>query len=261
MAKKPKSFGQIRPNAGLEASYRRRLVALSRAMAIDVSKSVKRLYKADAPEIAQDASPAMQLRDLLNALRIKWERRFDLASMELAQYYAKQNLMRSDAALKGILKRGGFSVQFKMTRVMNDVAQATIGENVALIRSIPEQYLLGVEGAVMRSVTAGRKLSELTQELETRWGVTRRRAEFIARDQNNKMTSDMTRARQLDLGITKGIWKHSHASKEPRRSHLDFDGKEFDLKDGAYLDGKWTWPAKEPNCHCGWQPVIDGFIA
>lgn len=259
MAQKPKTYGQIRPNIAIEASYRRRLTALCQAMSVDVSKQVLRLYKTDAPEIAQDASPAMQLRDLIAELRRKWVRRFDIAAKELASYYAKQNLIRSDAALSNILKRGGFSVKFQMTRTMNDVMQATIGENVSLISSLPQQHMLEVEGAVMRSVTAGRKLSELTEELQKRQGITRRRAELIARDQNNKMTSAMTRARQLALGITKGIWRHSRASHQPRPSHLEFDGHEFDLKEGVYLDGKITWPGVEINCRCGWSPILPGI--
>jgi hypothetical protein len=34
----------------------------------------------------------------------------------------------------------GFTVEFKMTSQMNNALQATIAENVGLIRSIPEKY-------------------------------------------------------------------------------------------------------------------------
>ena len=103
-----------------------------------------------------------------------------------------------------------------MTTPMNNALQATITENVGLIRSIPERYFTEVEGLVMRSVARGRDLSYLTDELQKRYGITRRRAALIARDQNNKATSVMQAARQKSLGITQGIWRHSHAGKEPR---------------------------------------------
>lgn len=89
-----------------------------------------------------------------------------------------------------------------MTSQMNNALQATIAENVGLIRSIPEKYFTEVEGLVMRSVARGRDLSYLTDELQKRYGITRRRAAFIARDQNNKATSVVQSARQQALGIT-----------------------------------------------------------
>jgi hypothetical protein len=46
-----------------------------------------------------------------------------------------------------------------MTSQMNNALQATIAENVVLIRSIPEKYFTEVEGLVMRSVARGRELS------------------------------------------------------------------------------------------------------
>jgi SPP1 gp7 family putative phage head morphogenesis protein len=111
----------------------------------------------------------------------------------------------------------------------------------------------------MRSVARGRDLSYLTDELQKRYGITRRRAALIARDQNNKATSVMQAARQQSLGITQGIWKHSHAGKEPRPSHVKADGKVFELSKGMYLDGKWVMPGEEINCRCTWSPVIPGL--
>ncbi|KYF05143.1 phage head morphogenesis protein, partial [Salmonella enterica subsp. enterica serovar Typhimurium] len=77
-----------------------------------------------------------------------------------------------------------------------------ITENVNLIRSIPQQHLTQVETLVMQSVGRGRDLKTLTDELEKRYGITRRRAALIARDQNNKATSVMQSARQRSVGIT-----------------------------------------------------------
>ncbi|ELZ1101181.1 TPA: phage head morphogenesis protein, partial [Escherichia coli] len=87
----------------------------------------------------------------------------------------------------------------------------------------------------------------------------RRRAETIARDQNNKATAVIQSERQKKLGITKGIWRHSHAGKQPRPSHVKADGKEFDLDKGLYLDGEWVLPGEAINCRCTWSPVIPGI--
>ena len=90
-----------------------------------------------------------------------------------------------------------------MTPALRDIRQATIGQQVSLIKSIPSQYFTNIEGLVMRSVQTGRDLGQLTNDLQEQFGVTHRRAAFIARDQNNKATASMTRGRQNELGSGK----------------------------------------------------------
>jgi uncharacterized protein with gpF-like domain len=61
-------------------------------------------------------------------------------------------------------------------------------------KAIRLQRITNVEGLVMRSVQTGRDLGQLTTDLQEQFGVTRRRAAFIARHQSNKATASMTRA-------------------------------------------------------------------
>jgi SPP1 gp7 family putative phage head morphogenesis protein len=216
-------------------------------------------YKASGAAVAMDASPAVFMRDAMRKLAKRWTKRFDDIAKRLADRFSNDAMKNSDVSLYNALETAGFTVEFKMTAPMNNALQATITENVGLIRSIPEKYFTEVEGLVMRSVARGRDLSYLTDELQKRYGITRRRAALIARDQNNKATSVMQAARQKSLGITQGIWRHSHAGKEPRPSHVKADGKKFDIDKGMYLDGKWVMPGEEINCRCTWSPVIPGL--
>ncbi|PUX36019.1 phage head morphogenesis protein [Cronobacter sakazakii] len=216
-------------------------------------------YKASGAAVAMDASPAEFMRDAVRKLAKRWTKQFDVIAQKLAERFAGDAMKNSDVSLRNALDVAGLTVEFKMTAPMNNALQATIAENVGLIRSIPEKYFTEVEGMVMRSVARGRDLKTLTDELQNRYGITRRRAALIARDQNNKATSVMQAARQQSLGITEGIWRHSHAGKEPRPSHVKADGQKFDLTKGLYLDGKWTMPGEEINCRCTWSPVIPGL--
>ncbi|RYM55646.1 phage minor head protein [Serratia proteamaculans] len=216
-------------------------------------------YKSSGAAVAMDASPAVFMRDAMRKLAKRWTKRFDDIAKKLADRFSNDAMKNSDVSLYNALDTAGFTVEFKMTAPMNNALQATIAENVGLIRSIPEKYLTEVEGLVMRSVARGRDLSFLTDELQKRYGITRRRAALIARDQNAKATSVMQSARQMSLGITHGIWRHSHAGKEPRQSHVKADGKKFDLSKGMYLDDKWVMPGEEINCRCTWSPVIPGI--
>ncbi len=163
-----------------------------------------------------------------------------------------------------ILRRAGLTVQFRMTPAAQEVYDAAVIENVGLIRSIAQQHLQDVEGMVMRSVQAGRDLGQLAPELRARYGITKRRAALIARDQNNKATAVIVRTRQKELGITQARWLHSHAGRVPRPSHVAFSegrdgGPYYDVEKGALIDGERIFPGELINCRCVSRSVIPGF--
>lgn len=259
----PRLLPDVRPNAGIEAWYRR---ALDKAVS-EMHDSLVYWLSAQytAAGLAQDAAdggssnPALIMRGSLRALSKRWQAVFDKLADTWSKRLADKVLRQSDGTLGPAVKAEGFAVKFTMTDPMREAYQAVIGENVALIKSIASQHLTEVEGMVMRSVARGRDLGTLTKELKARYGITKRRAALIAKTQNNQATAVMTAARQKDLGITEGIWRHSHAGKMPRPSHLKANGERFEIAKGMYLDGKWTLPGTEINCRCTWSPVIPGF--
>lgn len=205
-------------------------------------------------------TPAQELDQVVADLGIKWAAKIDATAPKLARWFATSAHNRSEAGLKKILSDGGMSVPFDMTPAMRDIFNATVAENVGLIKSIGSQYHTEVQGMVMRSVAAGRDLGMLTDEMTERYGITRRRAARIALDQNNKSTSAMVRVRQSDLGIM-AVWLHSAGGKEPRPTHVANSGKPYDPKTG-WLDpavNRYIWPGTEINCRCVSKSVIKGF--
>lgn len=255
----------VRSNAGIEADYRRRLNVLIDEMARSYAYFLRASFRANEPAITQalDETPAAALTRELKRLGSQWEKRFNEAAPKLAAYFRLAVEKRSDAVLRKILRDAGISVKFQMTPAMRDIAKATVEQNVSLIKSIPAQFHTQVEGLVMRSVTAGRDLSYLTDELQARFGITRRRAAFIARDQNEKATAAFTRARQIEIGIEEAIWLHSHGGKEPRPTHLTNDGKRYNVaigwKDPDPKVNKYIFPGELINCRCVSKPIVKGF--
>jgi SPP1 gp7 family putative phage head morphogenesis protein len=258
-----KILGPVHPNAGLNVEYRARLDALIEEMTRSYARWIVAQYRKTPPRIAMDATPAKELEREIRRLGKMWEKRINEMAPRLAKWFLQNAAKRSEARLKKILKDGGMSVEFKMTPVVRDIVEASIADNVALIKSIGSQYHTQIEGLVMRSVTTGRDLGSLSKELAKRYGVTKRRAAFIARDQNNKATAVVTRARQQEAGIEEAIWLHSHGGNEPRPTHLANSGERYRIDQGWFDPDpkvrRFIWPGELINCRCVCKPVIKGF--
>lgn len=264
----------VRANAGVEAVYNKQLQRWVEMMHRSLVYWISAQYRANpAPSLAQDAghesfrdgSPANAMRRAMHRMSRRWLKAFDKGSEDLAKYFVDRAAGATDVQLKDILKKAGFTVQFRRTYDVNNAMQAAVGENVGLIKSIASQHLTEVEGLVMRAMQDGRDLATLTQELTHRYQVTSRRAAFIAKDQANKMTSVINRARQQELGITQAHWRHSHGGKHPRKSHVEASqadggkGKVYDVDKGCLIDGEYIWPGQLPNCRCTAQSIIPGL--
>lgn len=266
-ASKPKVLAPVHPNAGIAAWYRQELLKLIDEMNRSVEYWTTASYRANEPLIAQDELPAQALWKAMKLLRKRWEKNFAEAAPKVAKYFTQKVEKRSKTQLTRILGEAGWTVQFKMTRQQADGIRANIHENVSLIKSIPSKYFDQVEGAVMRSIQAGHDMGTLREYLQKQYGITKRRAVLIARDQNNKATAFLTRSRQDELGITEAIWLHSHGGKEPRPTHLANNGKKYNVKEGWYdpdADGKgkgrYIHPGELINCRCVSKPIVPGFL-
>lgn len=238
----------VHPNAGVRIAYQKRLDNLIAEMQRSVVWWVRAAYRRDEERIAQDASPARALQKVLARLFRYWMRRWTDAAERIAREFVASTRRRTTNSYQQAFRAAGFTVKFEPSRARNDVVQALIRENVDLIRSIPSQYFTQVNGLVMRSVTAGRDVGYLTDELEKRYAVTRRRAAFIARDQANKATEAIRRVEGERLGVKIGFWVHVPGKYTSRATHRAMNGKPFLISEGMYD------PAVRRKVHCGELP-------
>lgn len=256
---RPKSLKPVRPNVGFELNYRRRLWGLIDFMHADVRRAIAQAFEMGT--IATDAAPpAPLLQAVMRRLANRWNAQFDRLAQDLAAYFVRGAAERADGALESILRKNGFTVPMRLTPAVRDALEAMTAENVSLIKSIASEYLTQIEGHVMRSASVGRDLHQLSRQLQHQYGVTRRRAALIARDQNNKATAVIVRERQNALGV-KAIWVHSGGGKTPRPTHVAMSGKEYDPKEGWWDPAvqQRIWPGTLINCRCVSRSVIPGL--
>lgn len=251
-----KIFGAVHPSAAIEREYESDLKNNIKQMMYESDVLISKYYQS-AVNRANDASSSKSINDDLVKIERKYHKSFAELSQKAARQFTNSILYQSDMALQKLLNRANLRVKFQMTDQMKNITQSIISENVSLIKSIPNDFFTDIQSIVNVGVQNGRDQQYIYEHIKQKYGVTNRRASLIARDQTNKATSALTRARQKSIGIQKGIWQHSHAGKKPRQSHVAASGKEFDLDRGLYLDGEWLLPAQAINCRCTWRPRID----
>lgn len=139
---------------------------------------------------------------------------------------------------------------------LDPVLRAHAAENVALIRSVPEQYFTEVEKLVLRGVREGVRPETIAADIEDRFGVAESRAALIAKDQTNKLFGDLNKERQHDLGVEKFVWRTSN-DERVRESHAELEGEVFSWDDPPTVEGEVAIPGSAILCRCTAEPVLD----
>lgn len=265
-----KTARAVSPNAGVAAWYRGELQDVVENMARDLRP---RLRDAWRTPLAYDAKPTlgagfaafhrknMRLQRVIATSAEKWKLKLEGLSLDLSVKFADKARTVTDTMVAKSFKDAGLTVKFKPTKGMRAMSKALVAENVALIRSIPVEFHAQVAKAVRTAVMKGGDLATLAATLQDRYGVTHRRAAFIARDQNAKAKAMFEEQRRGELGITEAILQHSSAGEVPRPTHVAMNGKRYKIAEGFYDSaiGHNTWPGFEPNCRCTSRAVIEGF--
>lgn len=272
--KKPGRKPQPKPNqlrglplynpVSIEARYSRELQSLAREMTKETTVAVKALFRSpDAEEFfAMDASIAIQARELLNLLTMKFDRLYSRHSELMARRMVGQVDAQSQATLMKSFKKITGELTLKVSDIspaLRTIFEASVSENVDLIKSVPSQYLDRIKGAVNRSITGTGGIGPLMDEIKKYGGMSERRSRNIALDQTRKAYQAVGIERTKAAGIKKGIWIHTGGTKEPRELHKGYNGKEFNLAEGAPIGdkGQNVIPGEEPFCRCTFSPVVD----
>lgn len=265
----------LRYNASQQEKYLRALNQLVDQMTDEVNRQVTRLFKSQhADEFfegqqeasAMDVSIASQARILMNALTDKFLQLFAYKSKPLAERMVKGAAAISKTNLHTSLKQLSGGVSLKTGVVpegMQDVAKASVSENVSLIRSIPEQYFKDVTGSVMRSIITGNGLADLVPDLKKYSGQTTRRVKNLALDQTRKAYNSINKQRMQAIGVKQFEWIHSGGGQKPRESHLKISGHVFDFDNLEKQQAELGVPPEDQgipghpiNCRCTMLPVI-----
>lgn len=138
---------------------------------------------------------------------------------------------------------------------MATIVDGFIAENVALIKDIPDKIIKDVEGTITRAVSTGRLHSDIAKDLTEKFGIGKRRAKFIARDQVNKLYGQLNVSRQKSLGVTRFTWRDS-GDERVRDLHQAYNGNVYSY-DNPPADGL---PGEAIGCRCSAEPVLEDIL-
>jgi uncharacterized protein with gpF-like domain len=265
-AKKPKILAPIQPNAGVRLWYYRELLSILEAAQFEILLELSLQLARQPVRLAADAAPVAALDLTMKRWAKKWTLKFDSLATDVAKRFATRNFAMTDTAMMGALKKSGFTIAFKPTTASRQAYKAVVAENVGLIKNLPSQYVTSVQSAVWQSVNKGADMAALSQKLRENFDISAKRAALISTDQNNKAKAIIENTRRQQLGIKRAIWQHSSAGKEPRPTHLEMNGKVFELSKGMFDPdangkgkGEWIWPGQLINCRCTSRAIIPGL--
>lgn len=138
------------------------------------------------------------------------------------------------------------------------IMQKLLADQVGLIKSLPLNAAQRVHDLATRAVIEGGRSDEISGLIMAIGGVTKARANTIARTEISRATTLFTQARAEDLGSDGYIWRTSEDS-DVRHDHQELNGKYVlwstppiaDKKSGTRAHAGCIW-----NCRCYPEPVL-----
>ena len=250
----------MRPSVGTESRYNAELQRIVRAIRKDIDAALIPMIKALERDYIADSWVdviAGGLRGLLE----KWSsEKYKALANRIAGQFVQSANTENDKKFKNSL---GIEVQGMGINIyggspeLQDYLAASAYDNAQLIKSIPAQYLGQVESLVMANMRAGLRPSAITKQLQQQFGITQRRAKFIARDQTSKINGDLNEKRQKAIGGEYFEWLSSD-DERVRHNH-----KMIANRVTAYGKGVYRWdnlplsekgepikPGSDYNCRC-----------
>lgn len=250
----------LRPNAVIEAKYRKAVLKLVRDFGKDVNAEIEKLFQRLTMDAAQDESLTSQARILINGMLSKWEPVFNERAKVLTDRMIRETAKNSNITAGLSLRE--LSEHFKLDpnkidEATREIIKASTQEAANLIKLVPQKYLGKIQGAVMRSITSGEGLKELNPVLRKYYGEMRRHTRNVALDQTRKAYNSITAGRLKGVGVQEFEWIHSGGGKHPRKQHQRWSGQVFRF-DKLPVDDRFgpVLPGQAINCKCTMRPVV-----
>lgn len=256
----------VRPDMTNGINYNVELQRIVKSVSRDVNAVVMPVVRNLAPEYQRDAAITLDSWvDVLTAALLTVRQRYESPQfLALVADIARRFVTTANNSNRRRTERDlGINI-YSDSQTLQDYLAVSTADNVALIKSIPSQYLTQVESIVMANVRAGGRPSNIAKALQQQLGVTERRAKMIARDQVNKINSNLASMRIKDVGYKYFKWETSN-DERVRDRHEDVSERVTAYGKGVYrfdnppiVDQNLPQLPGEPiQCRCVMIPISE----
>lgn len=189
----------------------------------------------------------------------------------LSQSFMSRITRNNERSMKSNLSKSGIDISGQLdAEGLQQLIDVKISENVALIKSIKNDYIEQIGASLRENIMNGQLSTTLITEIKEKGNVSKSRAKFIARDQTAKTNAAITQVRAEALGGKTYRWSGSMDERE-RHSHRVLEGMLCKFNDHTVYsddDGK-TWKSRQRlgayiglvgtdyNCRCVALPIIN----
>jgi len=152
------------------------------------------------------------------------------------------------------------SVEPQITQAMRGIITAEWSQNLDLyVKDWAQETITKMRDQVEKHVMEGGRAQGLESLFMQKYGVSRHKAKFLARQETGLLMAKFHESRCRDIGITDYIWSAS-MDERTRDDHKDLNGKRFSFSAPPIADkrtGTRANPSEYFGCRCVARPIVE----
>ncbi len=207
---------------------------------------------------------AREVHDLLKRQLGETQKRI-VHDINIRSVDAKKTTDAVEEGFKGTAKK------LEVSPELNERSKETLAEeysrNLKLdIQKFADQEIFGLREAVEANAREGYRFDKLIPTIKRRYGISVRKAKFLARNETSIFMSKYHEQRYGEAGITSYVWSTSHDARvrpapgtHGTDNHRVLDGRTFDFSKPPTVDpatGRKANPGQDYNCRCVAIPIL-----
>lgn len=232
---------------------------------ISSANTERQFYKTiDSVYSRRDAGESQRIKAAIDRARQSLQSQISTSALErIAEEFANKtsdfNKVQLAKQVRAVL---GVDVLPRDTGLASKM-QTFVAENVAMIKSVPDDLINDIEKTIYRGLSKGILASDLAKQLTEEFDYSENRASLIARDQIGSFYGQLNAERQQSIGVKRFIWRTMH-DERVRSEHADREeasdpaqgGTPYEYDDPP--DGEL--PGEPINCRCYAEPVLSDIL-
>ncbi len=178
---------------------------------------------------------------------------------------ARKTTEKVEEGFKGAAKK--LEVNPELSEVGKERLAQGYSDNLKLyIKKFANEEIFSLREAVEANAREGYRFDKLIPSIKKRYGVTVRKAKFLARNETSIFMSKYHEERYGEAGITEYIWSTSHdarvrpaADTHGSDNHRVLDDRTFKFSNPPTVDpatGRKANPGQDYNCRCIAIPIL-----